>query len=199
MQDMAVAADLPSLIARIVAGNPEAESLLVEHFVPRVRAMAVARTRNPDLARDLTQETLMAVLKAARKGQVKDPDRVAAFVHGVARNLINNHLRRRRDHPEAQLDEDEHGEVAGLVAVGEDHVAEERTRMLRRALETLSAPDRQVLLLTLVEGLKPGEIATRMGVSSEVVRARKSRALKRVLGEITLLSQSAGPDHITDE
>lgn len=199
MQEIAIAADLPSLIARIVEGDVEAEAALVEHFVPRVRAMAVARTRNPDLARDLTQETLMAVLKAARKGQVKDADRIGAFVRGVARNLINNHLRRQRDHPEAQLDEDEYGDVVGTFVVTDDHAAEERSRLLGRALEALSAPDRQVLLLTLVDGLKPGEIAARTGVSSEVVRARKSRALKRVLGELTLLSRNAGSYHLTDE
>jgi DNA-directed RNA polymerase specialized sigma24 family protein len=38
-----------------------------------------------------------------------------------------------------------------------------------------------VLLLTLVDGLKPREIARRLGLSDEVVRARKSRALKKII------------------
>jgi DNA-directed RNA polymerase specialized sigma24 family protein len=33
---------------------------------------------------------------------------------------------------------------------------------------------------TLVEGEKPGEIAQQLGLSSEVVRQRKSRAVKKV-------------------
>ena len=56
--------------------------------------MALARTRDADLARDLTQESLIAVLLAARKGQIRDLERVAGFVCGVARNIINNHRRR---------------------------------------------------------------------------------------------------------
>ncbi len=52
---------------------------------------------------------------------------------------------------------------------------------MARALGTLSPTDRQVLLLTLVEGLKPGQIAMKIGVSADVARTRKSRALKRIL------------------
>ncbi|MEP6917039.1 MAG: RNA polymerase sigma factor [Acidobacteriota bacterium] len=199
LEDPGVTAHLRALVARVAAGDRGAESLLVEHFVPRIKAMAVARTRNRELARDLTQETLIAVLKAARNGQVKDPNRIAAFVHGVARNIINNHLRRERDHPEAQFDEDAHGEVAAAVVAADDHAEQERTRILGRALAVLSTADRQVLLLTLVDGLKPGEIATRTGVSSEVIRTRKSRALKRVLGEISLLSRNPAKYHSTND
>ena len=54
-------ADLAALVTRVAAGDPLAEGELVEHFAPRVRAMALARTRDHDLAKDLTQETLLAV------------------------------------------------------------------------------------------------------------------------------------------
>ena len=92
--------------SRVAAGDPEAESELVEHFAPRIRAMALVRTRDRDLAKDLTQETLLAVLQACRKGQVRDLDRVAGFVCGVARNVINNHKRRSLKHPETPLDDE---------------------------------------------------------------------------------------------
>jgi DNA-directed RNA polymerase specialized sigma24 family protein len=35
-------------------------------------------------------------------------------------------------------------------------------------------------MLTLVDGLKPGQIAARLGLGEEVVRTRKSRAIKRL-------------------
>ena len=53
--------------------------------------------------------------------------------------------------------------------------------------------DRQILLLTLVDGMKPGEIAEQMGLTAEVVRARKSRAQKRVVAALADLSRIAGP------
>ena len=186
MPDSLPATDLAALAGLILQGDSTAERLLVEHFTPRVRAMALARLRNADAAQDVTQETLIAVLQAARRGQIRDQARLPAFVLGVARNLINNYVRGRREHLEVDLDE----EALGLH-VEIDHSARERRTLLARALETLGAPDRQVLLLTLVEGLKPAEIAARLGTTSEVVRTRKTRALKRVLEAIAGLSRPA--------
>jgi RNA polymerase sigma factor (sigma-70 family) len=51
---------------------------------------------------------------------------------------------------------------------------------VHQALERLGQEDRNILLMTLVEGCKPGEIAAKLGLSSEVVRTRKVRALKKV-------------------
>jgi RNA polymerase sigma-70 factor, ECF subfamily len=183
--------DLSSLLSRVAAGDAEAEGELVEHFAPRVRAMALVRTRDPDLAKDLTQETLLAVLQAFRKGQVRDRDRVAGFVCGVARNVINNYKRRSLKHPEDQLDED----AAIPAPAASDHEDVERRQLMARALATLSTTDRQVLLLTLVDGLKPGQIAQKIGVSADVARTRKSRALKRVLEVVDAQSQNAVADH----
>jgi RNA polymerase sigma-70 factor (ECF subfamily) len=62
---------------------------------------------------------------------------------------------------------------------------------MARALATLSPADRQVLLLTLVEGLKPGQIASKIGVSADVARTRKSRAIRRILEVIDSRSRNA--------
>jgi RNA polymerase sigma factor (sigma-70 family) len=48
------------------------------------------------------------------------------------------------------------------------------------AISRLGKSEQEILRLTLVEGLKPGEIATRLGLKPEVVRKRKSRAVHRV-------------------
>jgi len=185
--------DLSSLVARIVAGDSQAEESLLAYCAPRVRAMAVARTRNRDLAYDLTQEALLAVLQAARKGQIRDSERIYAFVCGVARNVINNHRRRTARRPEVAIEEE--SEIPALSAQ-DDHDSAERQRAVRSALAELGQADREVLLLTLVEGLKPGEIAEKTGLAPDVVRTRKSRAIKRVLDVLESRSQIAVTRHI---
>ena len=60
---------------------------------------------------------------------------------------------------------------------------------MRRALAVLDSTDRKILLLTLIEGLKPGEIGARLGLTSEVVRTRKSRALKKAAERVKHLSR----------
>jgi RNA polymerase sigma-70 factor, ECF subfamily len=177
--------ELARLAGRVAAGDSDAEAALVSHFTPRIRAMMIARTRNIDLARDLTQETLIAVLQAARSGRIRDTERVAAFVHGVARNIVNNHVRSARSRAEEPIDDHSHG----LHAI-DDAPERERHAMVTRGLEELSPSDREILLMTLVDGLKPGEIADKLGLTAEVVRTRKSRAQRRMALAIATLSRN---------
>jgi RNA polymerase sigma factor (sigma-70 family) len=65
----------------------------------------------------------------------------------------------------------------------------ERADLVRRALGILDSTDRKILLLTLTEGLKPAEIAARLGLTAEVVRTRKSRALKKTVERMKRLSR----------
>jgi RNA polymerase sigma-70 factor (ECF subfamily) len=174
------AGDQTGLVARLAQGDPAAESELVEHFTPRIRAMMMARTRDPDLARDLTQDTLIALLQTLRQGQLRESDRLAAFAHGIARNICNNFFRTRQREPiSTELAED-----LAVAAPGDDPEEREKLALLQQGLAELSDADRQILQMTLADGLKPGEIAERLGLTSEVVRARKSRAQKRVVAAL---------------
>ena len=178
-------------MSRVAAGDSHAETEIVD-ALRAARAGDGARAHQGCRPRgDLTQETLLAVLLAMRKGQVRDRDRIEGFVAGVARNVINNYKRRSLRHPESPLDED-----APAFAVDDDHDGPERRRLMTAALAELSPADRQVLLLTLVEGLKPGEIARKIGVSPDVARTRKSRALKRILEVLDLRSRNASDGHL---
>lgn len=137
--------------------------------------MMLSRVRNAETARDLTQEVLLAVVLALRKGQVRDTGKLAAFICGTARNIVNGFFRSRP--PESVPLAPEHA-IAGADDILDDL---HQTSLMTRLLDSVDAADRRILSLTLLEGLKPGEIAERLGLSSEVVRARKSRAIKRAI------------------
>jgi RNA polymerase sigma-70 factor, ECF subfamily len=114
---------------------------------------------------------------ALRDDRIHHPERLAAFVHGTARNLANNFLRTRSQLPEFQALTPE----LALTQSADDFEQRERISLVRRALEQLDATDQKILVATLVEGQKPGEIANLMGLTPEVVRQRKSRAVKKVV------------------
>src|SRR5688572_26336514 len=174
-----------ALAARIRSGEPSAEDELVRLFWDRVLFLVRARTRDREAARDVTQDVMWAVVRALRNGHLREAERLTAFVYGTARNLINNHVRTR-----SRLPREEPIDAALHVASMPDPVENnERDALVRRALEALDSTDRTILLLTLVEGLKPGEIAVRLGLTSEVVRARKSRALKKTIDHVKKLSR----------
>ena len=174
-----------SLAERIRTREPSAEEELVRLFSDRIRVLVLARTGDPETARDLAQEVMLAVVRALRDEQVREPERLAGFVYGTARNVINNYLRAR-----SRLPREDSIDAALHLATPPDAVDDsERIALVRRALASLESTDRKILLLTLVEGLKPGAIGVRLALTSEVVRARKSRALKKIIDCVKRLSR----------
>jgi RNA polymerase sigma factor (sigma-70 family) len=131
---------------------------------------------------------LLAVLQALRARRVRDGERLAAFVAGTARNVLSNHRRKERRTPTSGALPLE----AAPPAEAPDHYEEtERREALRRALVLLEPVDRRILELTLEEGWRPAEIANRLGLSGDVVRTRKSRAIRRIVENVTAASQPA--------
>lgn len=145
--------------------------------------IAWVRTRDREAARDLAQETMLAVIRALREGRLKDPEKLPAYVHGVVCHLSGSYLRTRQRRPEGGPPPEELPAPSGEADVERS----QRILLVRRAIARLRPADRLILLLTLVDGLKPSEIAERLALRPEVVRMRKSRALERareVLGKV---------------
>jgi RNA polymerase sigma-70 factor (ECF subfamily) len=179
-----------TLAARVGSGDPEAEDEFARAYGPRVFALILARLRDREAARELANDALMAALRALRDGRVRETDRLAAFVAGVARNVANSFLRERSRRPlEAVVDLDTIARDDAPSSTPAERVVE-----ARRRIGQLEDVDREVLTLVLCEGLKPTEIATRLGLSGEVVRARKSRALKRLLADADAPSRTGPGD-----
>ena len=165
------------LVESIRRGDPSAEERLVVAFRRPVLCLLTARTRDPEAARDLTQDALMATLGAVREGRLREADRLGGFVAGTARHLALKYHRSRRRDPLPLEDALE----PAMESPTEEYEASERVALVEEALERLEEAERQVLELTWRKGLQPREIAERLGLSGDVVRARKSRALKRIV------------------
>lgn len=172
--------DLASDVAtRVQAGDPVAAEQLDAWFRPRLLTFVRARTGDPDLAQDVAQEVLMAVIRALQNGQVREAAHLPAFVFGVARNLLVTALRRKSRARETSL------EAARDVQVPPtDIVARDARARLYAAIDELDDVDRRILRLTLLEGFGPAEIALRLGMSHDVVRQRKSRAMRKLTQRI---------------
>ena len=169
--------DGAALAQRIEKGDCAAEAELVGLYCDCVFAMALARTRDREAARELMDDVMMAVIAALRCGGVRKTAQLSGFVRGTAANIINGYVRStRRRLPTVPLDPD---------SLGEDptdaYEQEDRRVLAARVLELLNGRDRRILQLSLIEGLKPGEIAARLGVSSTLVRQRKCRALRAIV------------------
>lgn len=185
VSDKPLTHEAEALVARILAGEAPAEEEFAGLFRRPVFLIALARTRDKEAARDLTQDVLIAALKAIRAGQVRQSHKLAAFVQGTARNLINNYLRARTRRPECDL---ESAAVQSSDPVEELEWAERR-RLVRQELESYSVLDRQILLFSLVDGHSLAEVAKRLGISHDAVRARKSRLIRKITRKFARVSQ----------
>lgn len=73
-------------------GDRTAESRLSRRFLQRLLVVLRGRT-DAATAEDLVQSSLLIVLTKLRSGELRQPDRLEAFVHGTARQLLRAHWR----------------------------------------------------------------------------------------------------------
>ena len=151
-----------------------------------MRTLIAICTADRYAAEEIAQKAMVEAICALHEGKAREPERLAGFLHGIARNLSNEYLRRRSLQRVKPVD------AAGDAAVIDDA---ERARIdeARRGIERLEQLDRQVLKLSLADGLEPSAIAGKLGITAEGVRQRKSRALKRLLVQLQLPPQPASP------
>jgi len=169
--------ELPlDLALRIQQGDSAAEEILARHYARRVHALSLARLRDPDLAQELVQETIIAVILALRAGRLRQPEKLTGFVLSTARNQIANHFRSEGRKPPME----EATDAIAAPAMEDLLATAERHRTLHLALGRLDRIDQEILRLNLVEHVRPDQIALRTGLSPESVRQRKSRALRKL-------------------
>jgi RNA polymerase sigma factor (sigma-70 family) len=173
-----------SLAERIRAGDPSAEEDLVRTYGRGVLAIARVRTGDPEAARDLAQQVLLEAVKALRRGALREAGKLAAFVQGITRNLINNFLRTKVHRAECSLDA---AELNTRDPIEEQELAE-RQRLVQVAIRSFSAIDQQILFWSLVDGRPLAEIATSLNMSHDAVRARKSRAIRKLKSRFASVS-----------
>jgi RNA polymerase sigma-70 factor (ECF subfamily) len=140
-----------------------------------VLGYALRRTDDPHDAADVVAETFLVAWR--RAADVPTGDGTAPWLLGVARRVLANQRRgeRRRTELSARLGETIRAE---LSAVQIDPVP--GGSALGPALATLSADDREILLLSAWEGLEPAEIAITLGLRGATVRSRLKRARARL-------------------
>jgi RNA polymerase sigma factor (sigma-70 family) len=174
-----------TIVTRILAGESSAETELVECFQPRIRAFVRARTSNPEMVEDVAQNTIIAVICALREGKLRDASALSAFVYGVARNQLADAFRGQGRENAEPLKDDQ--DFPAPAAEQEPETME----TARREIEALEPTDRRILWACLIDGYKPGEIAAALGLSPEMVRQRKSRALKRLVEKLAPVSRNS--------
>ena len=154
-------------------GQRQAFEELFRRYGGRLTGYFMRVTGNPELSRDMMQQTFMHVHRARADFQHGRPFR--PWFYTIANNVRREHFRRKARKPEAAYDPDRHGEpsVSPEVSTATD-------RVVRRALDQLNASQREVVVLHWYEGLTFREIGEAVGASTSAVKVRAHRAYKKI-------------------
>ncbi len=166
---------------RLREGDPRALDELMERWGGRLHAFLARHSGDGHTAMDLAQECFVVIWN--KRGRLREGARFSTWMFGIAANLVRQQRRWRRRHPEAELPEGREEPAEGRNP-REQAEASERAGELRRALDTLPAEQRTVLLLAEGEGMTHVEIAGVLGCTAKAVEhkaARAREALRRLL------------------
>ncbi len=145
--------------------------------------------RDEDAAQDAVQESFLRALRhfAGYRGE-----NARAWLLTIVRHCCATaRTRGRRELTFVEFDERQHSDQLETATPELLLVRSDASDTFHRALNTLSAPDREVLILREVEDLSYEEIALSIGAPIGTVMSRLSRARKRMQALVQRESRDA--------
>jgi len=159
----------PELLRQALNGREEQFTLLYQRRQGGVYRFALQMSGSAALAEDITQETFIALLQS---GHRYDSARgsVAAFLYGIARNLVMRRLERDRRYQPEQEDCTADGDLL------EDLTRTESIELVRQAVLHLPPVYREVVVLCDLQETTYEDAAAALDCPIGTVRSRLSRA-----------------------
>jgi RNA polymerase sigma-70 factor (ECF subfamily) len=183
MQGNSVTDDAP-LVQQMLAGDERAFTAFFETYFPRIYRFALPRLgRNPDVAKDVVQATLV---KAMHKlGDYRGEAALFTWLCQICRREIADHVRSQRRHADKVLLIEDSDEVrAALESVeappGDDPLRRADSAELRQLVHAVldRLPNRygEALEWKYVEGRSVEEIGDRLGIGHTAAQSLLARA-----------------------
>ena len=183
------------LIQRILEGDQDAFSPLVNKYQKGVHALAWRKVGDFHIAQEIAQD---AFLKAYQKlGTLKSYESFGGWLYVIASNLCLDWLRKNPP-PEQSLEVTDASEVnqvsysryiAGKQAAEAD---ETRREVVKKLLQKLPESERTVMTLHYLGEMTIKTISEFLGVSPNTVKSRLNRARNRLKKEEDMIRQNLG-------
>lgn len=162
----------------LIAGETNAFEAFVEHFRSKVFHYSWLMCGRPEDAEEVAQETLLRVFESL--GQLRDPERVRAWVFRIAKNACLMQRRKSIFAPTHEVSTDEllpSDEPSGAdLPPDREYLRGELKAVLDRIIAELPPKYRAVVVLRDVEELSTEETAQILDISPDVVKTRLHRA-----------------------
>ncbi len=165
--------ELYQIITRTQAGDADAFSDLYRRYASMIMRYLYIRTREPELAQDLTQKVFIRVIRGIGGFQYRGEKSFHGWLYTIAGNILISQARRRGS---LAIPLDDHAEM--IDPHGQEHVTTLFERLaLQQAINQLTEDQQQVLALKFYADMTNQEIAQATGRTEGAVKALQYRAL----------------------
>ena len=162
------------LVARSLTGNREAYAAIVQRYQSVVCALTYSACGDRHRSEDLAQETFLAAWKGL--ADLKEPNRLCAWLRGIARNVAHNAQRKLARGPTV-LPAIEEGETlaSGEPTPSDRAITREEESLLWENLQRLPEQYREPMVLYYREQESVAAVAKALEISEDAARQRLSR------------------------
>lgn len=172
-------------IRRAKEGDPAAFEALVTAYEAKMYHLALRYLGSREDAQDAVQEIFLRVYRFLDSFQQQSSFSTWIYRIGVnvCRDLYLQKHRRGEQSLESSNDEEQSPaeEIADLRYAPEDHAEKQELReLVQKALLSLPAPQKEILLLRDIQGLSYEEIAAALSMELGTVKSRIARARKNL-------------------
>lgn len=179
------------LVDATLTGNREAFGQIVTRYQSLVCSLAYSATGSLGQSEDLAQETFITAWKHLR--HLRERDKLRSWLCGIARNRINNFLRREGrepNHRAAPLDEVPDSPSPEPLPV-EHTISQEEQAILWRSLERIPELYREPLVLFYREHRSIETVAAELELTEDAVKQRLSRGRKLLQEQVLAFVEGA--------
>ncbi len=169
------------LVRAYVNGNNQAFDMLLQRYQGKVYSYILHIVKNKDVADDIFQETFVKIIMTLRQGRYTDTGKFAAWLNRIAHNLIIDYYRQEKSENSVSIDNDDVDMLnrRGLCEANiEDLMVDIQIRDdVRRIIDALPLPQREVLVMRYYNDMSFKEIAEATGVSINTALGRMRYAI----------------------
>ena len=184
------------LIHRILSGDDDAFSLLVQKYQKSVHALVWRKIGDFHIAEEITQDTFLRVYKSL--ATLKDPKLFAGWLYVIANRLCLN-WRKENGAAMQSLEDTSMREIEAssyrhyLSNQRETETSDRHYEIVQKLLQKLPESERTVVILYYLGEMTAKEIAKFLGVSVNTIKSRIRRARERLQNqEELLISETLG-------
>jgi len=173
------------LLARHVAGDPTAFTVLIQRHRDRLWAVALRTTQNPDDAADALQDALLSAFR--RADTFRGESAVTTWLHRIVVNAALDRMRRAAVRPTVALPTSKEGVILDIPD-GADAIGQRENQLvISQALAELPPDQRQAVILVDVEGYSVEDAAAILDCPTGTVKSRCSRGRAKLARQLAHL------------